>query len=256
MQTELLDPLVEIVTSAWVGKGHRAYVAAARRLPRGDRRAHHVLHTNVIPISNDTSRIEANVLFQSSESTGTGRALELRYDVRLRPPRDQGVWPVIECLHASPGDDEKDAPGEPPSSTVRAFRDAYPANRARSFLHAWLASVSAYAGTLEPVTALLEPGFALDFGSPGGRIRSVQELDTWLRTTREQTPRGTYRVGRTAVTVLRDDTYTLDADVMWVDAATDGGPRSTTTRHQWTLRETGERFVRMAEARSRIVTAS
>ncbi|MEM9490209.1 MAG: hypothetical protein AAGC55_13770, partial [Myxococcota bacterium] len=239
-QLEILDPTVEVKSSFGTAVGHEQYLAGINALPPNDKNAHQVMSAQVEVLPGGQLALSTATRYQRLQPDGTLTSIDLRYQTELR--RDSGGLPVFTKIHISPV-----APSED-----KEFSDVYLDNRVKSFVHYWLFLMEALDGDAEPFRELLaEDGFALHFSSSAGPMTRHEQLAAWLAAVPTQLSMSSHRVAN--ITFADGDEIAVSLDFDWRGQRKDGVAMKGRTHHEWKLVDTGERFLRMREARVTVV---
>lgn len=126
--------------------------------------------------------------------------------------------------------------------------DAYPRNRALSFVHRWLSCVENPALGAARFNELLgeDGGFELALGT--SVVRDRASMAEWLEASARRVETSVHAIEDFVVLDVAADIYTIGMDFDWTGSAADGTPMRERIRHRWTLQDTGERYCRILSA--------
>lgn len=235
-QLEILDPDVEVSSRLGTARGHQQYVERVAGLSNADKNSHVVTASEVSELDPDRLLLEASVRYLRLPEGGAVQGFDLRYRAELR--RVDGSLPVFTKIDIS-------LVG---AIEAERFRDAYVENRARSFLHYWLVLMESLDGDASRFPELLATdGFVLDFSTGAEPMTSMDALAAWLSTVPTQLSKSSHQVENRRIE--GDDEIAVSVDFPWRGVRIDGASMKARTHHDWKLVDTGERFLRLREAK-------
>lgn len=230
----ILSPDVRVTSSLGTANGHEEYSARVQQLPETWQNSHRVITSKVTQGADGTLNLDATILYQNLGmlEDGATRQAELSYAVTLAPQQDS--LPLLKSVEITP---VKEVPGED-------YIDAYPENRMRSLVHAWLTLIEDPARNPEPVRELLADGFSLNLSS--GAITDFEGFKAWLAGPASQVAASTHLLDNFSVSETGEGLYEVKADFDWAGLLPDGTELVAKTRHAWTVtNDVSERFARI-----------
>jgi len=234
-QLDILDENVKITSAAGTMEG-RADYPDRLKVYEGWQNAHHVQNIAVTPGEGGKTTMEADIIYQNIQPDGKENAYTVHYVTELA--EDGTGLPKFKSLNLRPT-------GELPA---RDFVDAYPTNRLKSLMHAWLLNVEGLDGNVEPFKELLTDDFYLNFSS-GDQIDSVEKLEKWLNGAPMTLAVSSHYPINFSVETTGKNTYTMHVDFVWFGLAKDGNTYKAVTSHDWrVVDDPTERFARIKRA--------
>ena len=241
-QLDILAPDVTITSAAGEMKGRENYPARLKAYA-GWRNAHHVQNIDVNPGQDGRTDLVADIIYQNVQPDGTENRYTVHYENTLKTTAASAAdnLPRFTHLNLQPTGQLDPAP----------FVDAYPENRCRALMHAWLYNMEALDGKVDGFRELLADDFLLNF-STQSQITDIGQLETWLN----GTPRGlnvsSHHPINFSVRAAEPGSgadYRMSVDFVWFGAAKDGKAYRTVTAHDWLVSDDpAERFARIKQA--------
>jgi hypothetical protein len=219
-------------------RGRQAYLDGLATAYPGQRNAHHLRGVTIEHTGGQTARARVTHDFETFGPSLNGAA-HLRYDLELvRDPAER--LPRISTL-AERVLGHREAP----------FADAYAENRVLAFVHYWCSLLEQVAENAEPLRELLADDLAMTL--PDGRVlHTFDEVSAWYAGAGALVDISVHHLVDPVITPGADGIHRFTTDFAWVGISRTGQPMTARTRHEWTLVETGERYLRL---RSFAVTA-
>jgi hypothetical protein len=237
-QLEILDQDVTISTTRGDVKGHDGYRHGIATLNPADLNSHRVRSATVTRLESGKIGLSAEIIYQRLEPNGTLTSAELHYEGKLRD--EPGALPIFEELDVA----LKSLVSAP------AFVDAYPGNRVGSFIHAWLWRMEELGSSPEGFRELLATdGFELHFSTGSAPITTYEQLADWFAGTGARVAKSSHRESGLTIDASREGEYTVGVDFDWAGVDKTGQALAGRTHHDWVLKDGGERFCRIKQAR-------
>ncbi|WP_225725241.1 MULTISPECIES: hypothetical protein [unclassified Nocardia] len=202
--------------------GRAAYLDSLTTAYTGHRNAHHLRGLELTP---DMSHATVTHDFETIGPQLTG-TIRMRYDIDLvqdpagRLPRFHRLTETILGTDDTP------------------FVDGYGENRVRAFIHYWLSLLEEPAATAAPLRELIS-----DELTP--RLDEIA--------TRTTAGLGTHHPADLRIDLADPENYRVTMDFEWVGIDASDRPRTARTRHDWTLRESGERYPRLHRYEAEVI---
>ena len=237
-QLQILDKDIELDMTYGKAQGHDQYLAGIAALSPTDKNAHHVLQSEAKELDSETIAMETDVVYQNLKADGTLSSNKLHYTMTLEE-QESGL-PIFTKIRVRLVEPDKGA----------TFADAYPESRTQSFMHYWLLLMEGVGESAAPFQELLaQDGFTLHFTSGKEPITTFEGLETWFSGVGGQIQKSSHIPKDLEVKVVSDDTFSVSVNFDWVGVANDGSLMTAETHHEWILKDTQERFLRMKEAK-------
>jgi hypothetical protein len=132
-----------------------------------------------------------------------------------------------------------------------AFEDTFPSSRVKSFMHYWLLLVDGMGKSAASFQELLaSDGVALRFSAAGGPITTFEQLERWLTGAFAQVAKSAHQPENLKIEIAGDGVYAVSVDFGWSGVSKTGRLMAARDHHDWILQETGERFLRIKEAKA------
>jgi hypothetical protein len=212
-------------------RGRQAYLDSFVTGYPGQTNAHHLRSLSVEHTGERTANVEVTHDFQTYGPSLNGAAL-LRYNLTLvqdpseRLPRISAFIEQVLEQHDGP------------------FQSAYVENRVRAFVHYWLSLLEQPAENAEPLRELLAKDLEMNF-SDGRILRTFDQVADWYAATVGQVQVSTHHVRDLKIDAGSDGCHRITMDFDWEAITVTGQPMIARTRHEWTLIETEERYLRL-----------
>ncbi|WP_141315841.1 hypothetical protein [Streptomyces spinoverrucosus] len=126
------------------------------------------------------------------------------------------------------------------------FQEGYITNRTRAFAHYWLSLLERPADTAGPLLALLDDTFIMTM-SDERTLTTRDDVAAWYADIRATAGISTHHITAWNLTPGRRGTHRLVMELRWQSITPDRQTVTTATRHRWTLRETGDRYLRLSD---------
>ncbi|WP_369362492.1 hypothetical protein AB5L52_02605 [Streptomyces sp. CG4] len=211
--------------------GRQAYLDSVSALPSGQNNAHHL---RTLAIEHNGANTAQAVVTHDFETVGpamTGAA-RLRYDLEFvqepseRLPRISTMGVHVLTYQQTP------------------FVAAYAENRVLAFVHYWLSLLERPGADAEPLRELLDADVTMTL-TDGHVLHTFDQIAAWYTDTSGLVDFSTHHLANLATTLQTDDTHDLSVEFAWEGITREGQPMTARTRHQWTLAETGQRYLRL-----------
>jgi hypothetical protein len=201
------------------------------------RHAHHVERVSVEELDEHRLRLTARANYQTQGPDGSRAGSVVSYDCEL--VGSVSFEPLFTSLAMNVESRQAEA----------SFTDAYPVNRARSFVHRWLALVEAPGLGALGFNELLPPDGRFDLHMGQSRIRDRSEMSQWLHASAQRVSTSRHNVKGFHVRP-GDGTgrYMVEMDFDWAGTSAEGAPMAGLMHHAWTLQDDGERYCRLVAA--------
>ncbi len=197
--------------------------------------AHHVGKTEVKPLDAETLSLEADILYQNIRPDQSKYSYTLRYSTILKKRAND--LPVFTSLKLIPT-----GPVDPP-----LFTDAYPANRALSFMHYWLYCIETAGGKAERFRELLADSFQLHL-STTRLTDSWEKFEQWIASISERVKMSGHTPKNFQASENPDQAINVSVDFEWQGISVDDKNMIAETHHEWILENNlDERFARMKQ---------
>ncbi len=230
---DILSKDVQVSSSLGTANGHEEYETRVDQLPKTWRNSHQVTSSKITHMADGSMNLTATIIYQNLGMLDEDavRQAELAYSVSFAP-QNSGL-PLITSVEIKP---VKEVPGDD-------YADAYPENRMRSLVHAWLSFIEDPDRDPKPMREILADEFQLNFSS--GPIRSFEEFKAWLAGPASQVEASTHVLENFSVNG-KDGLYTVAVDFDWAGLLPNGGELVAKTRHTWAVtNDVNERFARI-----------
>ena len=208
-------------------KGRQAYLDSFATAFQGQRNAHHLRDITIEP----GGRVVVTHDFETVGPSMAGAAT-IRYDVELVQDPAERLPKISTFREQVLG--KREAP----------FTDAYAENRVRAFVHYWLSLLEQPAQNAEPLRELIGDDLAMTL-SDGRVLHTFDEVSAWYAGAGEFVDISTHHLLDPVITPGEDGNHRITMDFGWEGIHRSGSPMIAHTRHDWTLRETGERYLRL-----------
>ncbi len=185
----------------------------------GWKNAHHVDNVQVSLNEKGNFFLEADIRYQNIQPTGEKASYSIHYNTLLE--EDNSQLPDFTSIEIVPT-----------GATNEEFVDAYPVNRAKSLMHYWLANMEMLDGDVTPFKELLADDFELNF-STSSVLKSIEDLETWLRTIPTQLKESAHTPKEFSVKTIMDNEYEMTVLFDWTGVRKDGVKMEGTTKHIW-----------------------
>jgi hypothetical protein len=237
LQLEILDPDIELDMTYGKGKGHDRYLAGVRALPTTEQHSHHVRNAEAKKLDDARIELHADVTYQQLKADGALSSTKLHYTMFLRGT-DSGL-PIFTKLQVQVLGAAQEA----------TFLDAYPTSRIKSFMHYWLLLMEGIGQSAAPFKELLgKDGFTLHFSSGKEPMTTYEQLAGWHQGVGSQIKLSSHHPKNLQVKVLDEQTFSASVDFDWIGVNLNDKLMTAKTHHDWVLKDTVERFLRMKQA--------
>ncbi|MFJ9847603.1 hypothetical protein ACIRYZ_45745 [Kitasatospora sp. NPDC101155] len=212
-------------------QGRQAYLDGLAEVYPGQSNAHHLRSIAIEHTGPDTAQVTVTHDFETAGPHMNGAAL-LRYDLQLvQHPAEH--LPRISTLAE-----------QILSYQDRPFADALAENRVLAFVHYWLSLLEQPADSAEVLRELLHPELAMTL-SDGRVLHTFGEVAAWYAQAGELVDLSTHHLIHPQITPGEDGDHRLTVEFAWEGITRTGQPMTARTRHDWTLTDTGERYLRL-----------
>ncbi|MFG2794995.1 nuclear transport factor 2 family protein [Streptomyces sp. NPDC048419] len=212
-------------------KGRQAYLDGLATLYPGQSNAHHLRSMVIEHTGPDTAQGTVTHGFETVGPSMNGAAL-LRYDLQLLQHPAEHL-PRISTLAE-----------QILSYQDRQLTDALTENRVLAFVHYWLSLLEQPTGNAEALRELLHP--ELDMTLSDGRVlHTPDQVADWYAQAGELVDLSTHHLINPVITPGEDGDHRITVDFAWEGITRTGQPMTACTRHDWTLADTGERYLRL-----------
>lgn len=201
---------------------------------KGWKNAHHVENITVTS-SEKGLQLETDIRYQNIRPDGEKKSYTIHYNTELIKGGEN--LPIFSFIEIAPTGETNDA-----------FKDAYPVNRTKSLMYYWLASMENLDGNVTPFKELLADDFTLNF-STANKIKSIQELETWLNGTPMLLKESSHYPESFSVKTIMENEYEVTVEFDWKGTAKDGKQMKAKTKHIWYVVDNpNERFAKILKA--------
>ncbi len=212
--------------------GRQEYLDGLATAFAGQTNAHHLRTMRIEHTGEHTARVAVTHDFETHGPSLTGAALlgyefELVQDPAERLPRISTLTETVLGY--------RDAP----------FAEAYAENRVMAFVHYWLSLLEQPAENAEPLRPLIGDDLEMTL-SDGRVVRTFDEVAAWYAATGGQVRISTHHIEDLNIAEGPDGRHRVTMDFAWEGIHVSGQPMTARTRHDWTLVETGERYLRLS----------
>jgi hypothetical protein len=229
-QKDILSDDVEISSQLGTTKGKEG-LEDRLKVYTGWQNAHHVKHTEVKILPDGQLSLEADILYQNIRPDNSKYSYTLHYSTELQPREND--LPLFTKLELKPTGEVKEF----------NFEDAYPENRAKSFMHYWLYLMEN--PNSDKFTELLANDFSLQL-SAGQNISTLPEFDEWIKSIPTRILTSTHSYKNFKIVDNTDNTFSVSVDFDWKGINVQNEKMIAETRHEWLLTNNmEERFARM-----------
>ena len=229
-QKDILSDDVEISSQLGTTKGKEG-LEDRLKVYTGWKNAHHVKHTEVKILSDGQLSLEADILYQNIRPDNSKYSYTIHYSTELLPREND--LPLFTKLDLKPTAEVQEF----------HFEDAYPENRAKSFMHYWLYLMENPNG--DQFRELLADDFSLQLNA-GQNITTLSEFDVWIESISEKILTSTHSYKNLKIVDNRDHTFTVSVDFDWKGININNEKMIAETHHEWLLSNNmEERFARM-----------
>jgi hypothetical protein len=212
-------------------QGREAYLDGLAVAYPGQTNAHHLRSLAIQHTGEHSAQVQVTHDFETF-GPSMNLAARLRYDFELlqgpseRLPRISVFGEHVLGQHEAP------------------FVEAYSENRVRAFVHYWLSLLEQPAATAEPLRELIADDLAMTL-SDGRILHTFDEVGDWYADTGGQVEVSTHHIQDLELTTESDGRHRVTMDFRWEGIHRSGQPMTARTRHDWTLTDTGERYLRL-----------
>lgn len=201
---------------------------------KGWQNAHHVQNIKVVSIEKGL-QLDADIRYQNIRPDGEKNSYTIHYHTELS--KNSEPLPQFSFI-------EIVATGE----TTDTFKDSYPENRTKSLMFYWLASMENLDGDVTPFKELLAKDFVLNF-STSSQIKSINELETWLKEIPLQLKESSHFPEKFSVKTIMENEYEVSVEFDWKGIAKDGRKMKARTKHIWYVVDNpNDRFAKILKA--------
>lgn len=232
-QMEILADNIYMKTAAGEMRGKQNYPGRLA-VYKGWKNAHHVENINILKTDKGLE-LQADIRYQNIRPDGEKKSYTIHYNTELN--KNGNALPQFSSIEI-----------EPTGETKETFRDAYPENRTKSLMYYWLASMESLDGDVEPFKELLTEDFTLNF-STSNKIKSIQELETWLNGIPMQLQESNHYPEKFSVKTIVENEYEVTVEFDWKGITKDNKQVRARTKHIWyVIDNPNERFAKILKA--------
>ncbi len=200
---------------------------------KGWKNSHQVLNASVKAVNATDLELTADIIYLNVLPDGQRNAFQVHYDAKLK--QRPGALPLFTLIKMRPTATLAETP----------FVEAYPSNRAKSFMHHWLYLMETGNGNASGFKPLLAKDFAVDLGGPTPAT-TWEAFEAWFKTVPTWLKESAHTVKDLNIATSADGLLTLAMQFDWHGTHVDGSPMIAKTEHNWTLQpQAGQAFAAM-----------
>ncbi|MEU9118492.1 nuclear transport factor 2 family protein [Streptomyces sp. NPDC048506] len=211
--------------------GRQAYLDFFAAMDPAQSNAHHLRSLAIEHTGPDAAQVAVTHDFETAGPAMNGSTL-LRYDLKLVQHPAERLPRISVCdLQVLSRQD-------------KPFTDALAENRVLAFVHYWCSLLEQPAASAEALRELLHPELAMAL--PDSRVlHTFDEVAAWYAQAGELVDVSTHHLIDPVITPGEDGDHRITVDFAWEGITRTGQPMTARTRHDWTLTDTGERYLRL-----------